>query len=128
MKKKYIIGISIVTTFLIIILYFFTQSIIPYEEDFQKIIKSNKTVKATGKYVKEKEFYLNEESNSFTFFLVDANDVELKVIYSGKIPNNFETAKSLVVTGKYKDGIFEASEILTKCPSKYQNEFEQKIK
>ncbi|MBN2572283.1 MAG: cytochrome c maturation protein CcmE [Ignavibacteriales bacterium] len=128
MKKKYIIGISIITIFLIILVYFFSQSIIPYEENFQKITTTDKTVKATGKYVKEKEYFYNEKINKFTFYITDANGVELKVNYAGKIPINFEIATSLVITGRYVEGIFEATEILTKCPSKYQNEFEQKAK
>ena len=45
----------------------------------------------------------------------------MKVVFDGTIPNNFETATSVVVTGRYEDGYFHAKEILTKCPSKYQN-------
>jgi cytochrome c-type biogenesis protein CcmE len=61
--------------------------------------------------------------------MADANGVELKVVYNGTIPNNFETATSVVVTGQYKDGYFHAKDILTKCPSKYEEQYEeQKVK
>jgi cytochrome c-type biogenesis protein CcmE len=34
-----------------------------------------------------------------------------------------------VVTGQYRDGQFHAKDILTKCPSKYEEEFEdQQVK
>ena len=49
---------------------------------------------------------------------------EMKVIYEGAMPNNFESATSVVVTGSYRNGYFHAKDILTKCPSKYE---EQKV-
>jgi cytochrome c-type biogenesis protein CcmE len=54
--------------------------------------------------------------------MADQDGNQMKVVYDGTIPNNFETAKSVVVTGQYKDGYFHARDILTKCPSKYENE------
>jgi cytochrome c-type biogenesis protein CcmE len=57
--------------------------------------------------------------------MADEKGTQMKVVYEGTIPNNFESAQSIVVTGKYSDGYFHAKEILTKCPSKYQ---EQEVK
>jgi cytochrome c-type biogenesis protein CcmE len=44
----------------------------------------------------------------------------MEVSFSGILPGNFYSASLLVVTGKYHNGMFEATEILTKCPSKYE--------
>lgn len=44
----------------------------------------------------------------------------LKVVYPKGKPNNFEAATQVVVIGDYKDGVFEARDMLVKCPSKYQ--------
>lgn len=44
----------------------------------------------------------------------------LKVVYQKGKPNNFEAATQVVVIGDYKNGVFEAREMLVKCPSKYQ--------
>ncbi|GBC93843.1 Cytochrome c-type biogenesis protein CcmE [bacterium HR15] len=44
----------------------------------------------------------------------------LKVVYPKGKPNNFEAATQVVVIGDYKNGIFEARDMLVKCPSKYQ--------
>jgi cytochrome c-type biogenesis protein CcmE len=50
----------------------------------------------------------------------------MKVDYGGTKPGNFEQAESVVCIGVFKDGIFEAKDILVKCPSKYQGpEYEQ---
>ena len=46
----------------------------------------------------------------------------LQVVFKGAEPNNFELAESIVVKGIYRDDIFYASDILTKCPSKYEGD------
>jgi cytochrome c-type biogenesis protein CcmE len=50
----------------------------------------------------------------------DESGTEMKVVFEGTMPNNFETATSVVVTGQYKENYFHARDILTKCPSKYE--------
>lgn len=120
MKNKYIFGGFIIVLFLGIMAYLFTQSNIKYESNFTNIKSSDKTVKATGSWVKEKNYDMNRAQNTFSFFMMDENGNEMKVVYEGTIPNNFETATSVVVTGSYKNGYFHAKDILTKCPSKYE--------
>lgn len=120
MKKKYIFGGAIVVVFLGLLIYLFTQTNIDYESNFQVVQAKGKTVKATGSWVKEKNYVIDYANNTFTFFIKDASGKEMKVIYKGAMPNNFESATSVVVTGKYKDGCFHASDVLTKCPSKYE--------
>lgn len=122
MKNKYVFGGVIIAVFLILMGYLFTQSNIEYADNFTTVKSSTKTVKATGSWVKEKQYEINKENKTFSFFMTDENGNEMKVIFEGTIPNNFETATSVVVTGKYKDGYFHAKDILTKCPSKYEGE------
>jgi cytochrome c-type biogenesis protein CcmE len=50
----------------------------------------------------------------------DNGDVE-RVMLDGAKPNNFDIAPSIVAKGMYMDDHFHATEILTKCPSKYQD-------
>ena len=122
MKNKYIFGGIIIAVFLVLMGYLFTQSNIEYADDFAQVRTITKTVKATGSWVKEKHYEINKEEKTFSFFILDEKGNEMKVVYDGTIPNNFETATSVVVTGKYQDGYFHARDILTKCPSKYQEE------
>jgi len=121
MKNKYIIGGIIIVIFFIALGFLFTKTGIKYEDNFQKIRQSGKTVKVTGSWDKEKKYIIDSENNRFIFYLKNDNGDEMKVVYKGTIPNNFEHATSVVVTGKFKDGVFHAKEILTKCPSKYQD-------
>jgi len=111
----------IVTVFLSLMIYLFTQSNIQYESDFQKVKEKQKMVKATGSWVKEKNYDFNKESRQLTFYMKDEHGEEMRVVYDGSLPNNFEIATNIVVTGKYQDGTFHAKDILTKCPSKYQD-------
>lgn len=124
MEKKHMLGGFVIVVFLGIMALLLSQSSIAYENDFSKIRKSDVTIRATGVWVKEKGYQIDKANNIFTFFIKDNKSVEIKVVYQGSIPNNFETATSVVVTGKYKNGIFNASTILTKCPSKYEERFE----
>ena len=126
MNNKYVFGDIIIVTFLGIMGYLFTQTNIKYEEDFSKIVNSNGTIKATGEWVKEKNYSLNKSENIFSFYMKDYNGTEIKVVFNGAIPNNFESSTSVVVTGKYQNGAFHASDILTKCPSKYETQYDIK--
>jgi cytochrome c-type biogenesis protein CcmE len=127
MKNKYLIGGFIIVVFLGIMGYLFTQSNIKYETNFDTVMKADRTVKATGSWVKEKSYEINKNNRTFTFYMQDASGNVMKVVYDGTIPNNFETAKSVVVTGKYENGYFHASNILTKCPSKYEDQGGQNV-
>ena len=120
MKNKYIFGGIIIAVFLVLMGYLFTQSNIEYVDDFNKVMSTEKTVKATGSWVKEKNYQIDNQNKTFSFFMADEHGKQMKVIYEGAIPNNFESATSVVVTGKYENGYFHAKDILTKCPSKYE--------
>ncbi len=56
-------------------------------------------------------------------FNLKDNDLVLPVVYKGVKPDTFEQGESVVVEGHLgKDGVFQASTILVKCPSKYESQ------
>jgi cytochrome c-type biogenesis protein CcmE len=124
MKSKFIFGGIIISVFMVVMIVLLTQSSIQYEENFQKIKASDRSFKATGAWVKEKNHLYDKQNRTFSFYMADAHGTELKVVYNGTMPNNFESAQSVVVTGHYRDGVFEARDILTKCPSKYEGQYD----
>jgi cytochrome c-type biogenesis protein CcmE len=128
MKNKYMFGGIIVIVFMSIMAYLFTETNISYEENFSNITASSKTLKATGSWVKEKSYHVDKEKKQFSFYMKDYIGNEMMVVYDGSIPNNFESSTSVVVTGKYQDGHFHAKDILTKCPSKYEEQFDESSK
>lgn len=122
-KNKYIFGIGIIAVFLGIMIYLLTETNIGYENDFKKVMSSAKVVHATGSWVKEKSYEHSVGSNQFIFYMKDATGTEMQVVLDGSMPNNFESATSVIATGEYKDGVFHAKKVLTKCPSKYQDQY-----
>ena len=57
--------------------------------------------------------------NHLEFYIVDEKHKECKVIYNKTKPQDFERSEKIVMTGCAKGNTFEATEILLKCPSKY---------
>lgn len=122
MKNKYMFGGGIIVVFLAVMIYLFTQTNVQYENNFAKVMGAGKTVKATGSWVKERNYQIDKVNKIFSFYMTDTDGNTMRVVYRGAIPNNFESSTGLVVTGKYQDGVFHANDILTKCPSKYQEQ------
>lgn len=84
-----------------------------------------KTVQIVGTWVKERGMEYDQHRNLFSFSLKDQQGKIVPVILSGAKPNNFEIAVSVVAKGRMEDGVFKASAVLTKCPSKYEGQAEQ---
>jgi cytochrome c-type biogenesis protein CcmE len=54
--------------------------------------------------------------------VIDPNRNHLKVVYSGVKPDLLKNEAQAIMTGKLgKDGVFYASELLLKCPTRYQD-------
>ena len=105
MKNKYIVGGFIIVVFIGLMSYLFTQTSVKYEDNFEMIKQTDQTIKATGSWVKEKSYKVDKERNLFMFYMKDQNNNEMKVVYQGAIPNNFESATSVVVADSKLFGI-----------------------
>ncbi len=116
---KILIGILIIVVFLTIGFMSFMNSKIEYV-NFTEAKDRMRTVEVKGKWIKEKDSKFDPVRNTFTFYMKDDFNNEMKVILDGAKPNNFDVAEAVVAKGKVKDGDFYAKEILTKCPSKYE--------
>lgn len=119
MKSRYIIGGIVVVVFLAIGGYSFLNSSVEYST-LTKAEQSGKKVQVTGTWVKDEPSRFDPASNTFTFSMKDQDGQIAKVVLHGAKPNNFDIATSVVAKGRYENGVFEASNVLTKCPSKYE--------
>lgn len=93
--------------------------------NFEVAAATDGEVKIVGQLSKDKEMYYNpvEDPNYFSFYMKDDKGVEGKVVLFSERPQDFELSEQIVATGKMKeDGVFYASSILMKCPSKYKDE------
>ena len=123
MNVKIIIASIVIVAALVFGAISFVETNVEYT-DFQTAISTHKKVQVKGALVTEKEPYFDEGKTQFVFYLKDDNGKEEKIVFDGAKPNNFELAQAVVVKGRYQDGYFHASEILTKCPSKYEADAE----
>lgn len=63
-----------------------------------------------------------KDPNMFRFFLKDQAGAVRQVVYHDSKPQDFERSEQVVIIGKMTGSEFEASKILTKCPSKYNED------
>lgn len=91
---------------------------------FAQAEKIEGKIKVAGQLVMDKEMYYNPEKdpNYFTFHIKDIEGTEKKVILYGAKPQDFEMSEQIVLTGKMTGDDFVATDMLTKCPSKYKEE------
>ena len=116
MQSKYIIGIVVIAAFIIWTVISFQKTLTPYVSIAQAK-KVESVVQVKGKRLDSGTF--NTEQNQFIFNLVDDTGEKIEVVYNGAKPGNFDQASDVVCVGQYRDGRFQARELLVKCPSKY---------
>jgi cytochrome c-type biogenesis protein CcmE len=85
--------------------------------------KMDKEFHVVGTLVKEKDLIYEPEINPdlVTFYMLDKDGKEKRVKLLKSKPQDFERSEQIVVIGQAKGGDFVASDILMKCPSKYND-------
>ena len=122
MKKTHIVAIVIIAVAIAAILSTLADSS-TYASFRVAEEQPSKTFHVVGKLNKAKPQDYNPQADAdlFSFFLVDNEGVEKQVQLHKAKPQDFEKSEQIVVIGKMKEGNFVASDILMKCPSKYNN-------
>ncbi len=119
MKGKYIIATVIIMGFIVFGAISLKKSLTPYV-GFAEAKKTNSTVQIIGKVVPGQTYY-DTEAQKLVFTLTDKeNKGQIKVIYDGVKPGNFDQATEVVAIGNYQENAFHSDQLLVKCPSKYQ--------
>ncbi len=132
-RKKFIIaGVLVVVAFSFLGYMGFKSGTTYYYEVSELIGKGSaaygKTVRVGGEVAPG----IQQEAGKFTyhFSIVDVRtrEITLPVVYKGSVPDTFAEGRHVVVEGKYNGTLFEATGLMTKCPSKYApaGESEQK--
>ncbi len=120
MKAKYIVAGVVIVAFIVFGAISFMQNNIAYVS--AKVAEqTNRTVQVKGSWVKDMKTFYDPQTNTFHFYMMDDQKTVIPVVLAGAKPNNFEIANDVVAKGRFEDGVFKASEVLTKCPSKYQS-------
>ena len=101
-----------------IILFAFREGIEFYKSPSQLIAEDlDKNLKLrVGGLVKEDTHIMNGIENEF---VITDNKNEIKVIYSGILPDLFSEGRGVIVRGKFNGKLFIAEEVLAKHDEKY---------
>ena len=87
-------------------------------------LQDDSKIQVTGNVV-ENSFEINNDTLTFTIYDPDADPAAAKVIpvrYDGGVSATFGNDVTAICTGKKSgDGVLVCSELVTKCPSKYEN-------
>ena len=122
MKKSHIIAIIIIAASIGAILSTLADSS-TYEPFRIASENPKKTYHVVGKLNKAKpqEYNPHTDADLFSFYLIDSEGNEKKVLLHKARPQDFEKSEQIVVIGKIENESFIASDVLMKCPSKYNN-------
>lgn len=82
-------------------------------------LATKQTVRVGGN-LKPNSTHVNSKDITAQFTLTDDANNVLPVFYKGVLPDTFEKSTQVIAEGKVDgNGIFQASLVLAKCPSKY---------
>lgn len=128
MKTKFTIGITIILGAAII---FFLSGGVKEAKVFymtpEEFIKSNynnnERTRLTGR-VETGSVRISNDRPEMNFTLEDEKE-KIKIHYIGNVPESFAEEIDIVVDGRMGEGVFEAKEIIVKCPSKYESRLKE---
>jgi cytochrome c-type biogenesis protein CcmE len=123
MKRTHIAAIILIAVALGVIISTISSSS-TYESFTVASEKQGKVFHVVGKLNRSKPYEYHPETNAniFSFYMYDNQGVERKVILNRAKPQDFDKSEQIVIIGKMQDNQFLASDILLKCPSKYNSE------
>ena len=118
MNLKIMLAIGLLVAAVAIGLTSFKQTMTPYI-GFAEARSASGQVQVNG-VLADKNYVLKPQEQYLRFNLKDSKGAVMPVEYHGVIPGNFDQAVSVVAIGQFQHDHFEATQLLVKCPSKYQ--------
>ena len=122
MKKTHIIAIIVIAA-AVSILISASKDVTTYA-NFAQAAQSGDRVKLVGTLVKDQPVDYDPVKNPdfLSFWLRDEAGQVKKVELHAAKPQDFERSESIVLTGEMSGDVFQSSEMLLKCPSKYKDQ------
>ena len=126
MKKRYIIGGIILVAAVGYLLYMALGSSTIYYVTVSELLTGGSdnydtSIRVAGK-VDDGSITWDAEEIELRFAVVEGG-ASLPVIYEGAKPSGLQVNSDILAEGKYhSDGVFRASTLIMKCPSKYEPE------
>lgn len=121
-RTRVIVGLVVLAGFVYLGLGAFKDTLTPYVSFAEARAATGKNVQITGNLTEDRRlWYSEDEQRTFHFLMVEAETGDtLEVALDGVKPSTFEEATGIVAIGSFDGTIFQARQLLTKCPSKYE--------
>lgn len=125
MRKRLIIGGIIVLIAVIYLLYLSLSSAVAYYVTVSELYDreaelQDAGIRVAGK-ITESPVLWDAEALELKFIITEGGET-LPVVYNGPQPAGLKSGSNLLVEGKYgSDGVFHATRLIIKCPSKYES-------
>ena len=127
-QSKFVVGVVIIVAAVAFLVYNAVDQTKMYMVTVSEYLSapnaySGTTVRIAGR-VHEKSMKWNAEKHDLLFALDDiTGEGQIQVHYNGLLPDMFAEGRDVIVEGPHTDGeVFEATAVLTSCPSKYEPE------
>lgn len=123
-RKRIILAVIVVAVALGVLIYVGVNQFTTYYLTVSEFLEKGdsligKQVRVTGLVVPESVKW--DTGNVTLDFTIADGNASLAVVYRGVVPDTFKAGQDVVVEGKYDaQGMFLASKLITKCPSKYE--------
>ena len=125
MRKRYFIGGGILLVVVVYLLYLSFGSSVSYYVTVSEFFDRGDELYDTNVRVAGKIADTSIEWNAADLqlmFTVTEGGKNMPVVYNGAQPSGFRAGATILVEGKYdSDGVFRASQLILKCPSKYES-------
>lgn len=124
MKKRYIIGGCVILAAVVYLLYLSFGDAVSYYVKVSEFFDRESELTGTNIRVAGKiAAPINWDTEALDLqFNISEGGESMPVIYKGARPSGFKEDSSILVEGRYQsDGLFHASQLIIRCPSKYES-------
>lgn len=119
-KPVHVLGVLVIVGALVLGAGAFQSSLTPYIS-IAEAKSAQGLVQVSGLVQDGKSW--NDPNGGFQFVLTDDQGNSLPVVYKRIKPANFDQAVGVVAIGRFTGSVFEANQLLIKCPSKYESQY-----
>ena len=125
-KRKFVIGSVVISLVIGYLVYAGVRDTMVYYMTPSELLAKGEAiygqgVRASGR-IEDGSINWDPEALELTFVLADGKE-RIPVHYHGVVPDTFKYGVEVIVEGKLVNAqLFEATQLLAKCPSKYEPE------
>lgn len=125
MKPAHIIALAVIAISMVVTLIVFAGTTAHHVTVAEAMKNPGEQVQVPGDIVKDTvRFDTTAGRGSLRFDVTDPKDPDsrMSIVYEQPKPENFDSAEKVEAVGQFKNGEFHATNLLVKCPSKYNDQ------